>query len=621
MTRSEPVYCRFEMTFAPRPVRVGNAQAFWGDRTDAAAEMLAREPELDYLTLDYLAEVSMSILAMQRERDPNAGYAREFVEVVRALVPYWTSGGRCRLIANAGGLNPQGCAEACRMAIAKAGCRSLRIGVVSGDDILELIRAAANTSSPDFQNLDTGAKLQEVRDRLVTANAYLGASPIVDALAGGADIVITGRVADPSLVVAPCIHHFGWSEKEMDRLAGATVAGHLIECGTQVTGGISTDWLDIPDVAHIGFPFVEVFDDGSCIVTKPRGTGGRVTEMTVKEQLLYEIGDPDNYLSPDVAVSFLSLMVDDLGNDRVRVSGAIGKPRPEKLKVSATFRDGFRSAGTLTIIGRNAATKARRVGELALQRVRDAGFELRDSIIECLGSGDGAASIIGNTKGTANAFDECVLRVAVESETHEAAERFSLELMPNITAGPQGTTGYAEGRPRVHPIIRYWPCLIEREAVAPQIASLSATKSSTAASVKATRAEVSHSISMQVTRSASADCKIDANPIHLFDIAIARSGDKGSSATIGIIARSNEHWKFLQTWLTAERVSNFLSPLRIDAVDRFELPNLSALNFVVHGALRQGLRTDAQGKALGQILLEIPLPSNFALSTSYAESE
>jgi hypothetical protein len=193
--------------------------------------------------------------------------------------------------------------------------------------------------------------------------------------------------------------------------------------------------------------------------------------------------------------------------------------------------------------------------------------------------------------------------------------------MPNITAGPQGTTGYAEGRPRVHPIIRYWPCLIEREAVAPQIASLSATKSSTAASVKATRAEVSHSISMQVTRSASADCKIDANPIHLFDIAIARSGDKGSSATIGIIARSNEHWKFLQTWLTAERVSNFLSPLRIDAVDRFELPNLSALNFVVHGALRQGLRTDAQGKALGQILLEIPLPSNFALSTSYAESE
>ena len=229
-------------------------------------------PELDYLTLDYLAEVSMSILAMQRERDPNAGYARDFVEVVRSLVPYWTSGGRCRVIANAGGLNPQGCAEACRAVLTEAGCRSLKIGVVTGDDVLELVRAA-NASSSDFQNLDTHAKLHEVRDRLVTANAYLGAWPIVEALAGGADIVITGRVADPSLVVAPCIHHFGWNENELDRLAGATVAGHLIECGTQVTGGISTDWLDVPDAAHIGFPIVEVSDDGSCIVTKPQRHG------------------------------------------------------------------------------------------------------------------------------------------------------------------------------------------------------------------------------------------------------------------------------------------------------------------------------------------------------------
>ena len=254
------------MDSAPKPVRIGNAQAFWGDRTDAAAEMLAREPGLDYLTLDYLAEVSMSILAMQRERDPGAGYAREFVEVVRSLVPYWTSGGRCRLIANAGGLNPQGCADGCRTVLTEAGCRPLKIGVVTGDDVSELL-SAANASSSDFQNLDTHAKLTEVRDRLVTANAYLGARPIVEALAGGADIIITGRVADPSLVVAPCIHHFGWNENELDRLAGATVAGHLIECGTQATGGISTDWLDLPDAAHIGFPIVDVSDDGSCVVT------------------------------------------------------------------------------------------------------------------------------------------------------------------------------------------------------------------------------------------------------------------------------------------------------------------------------------------------------------------
>ena len=434
--------------------------------------MLAREPELDYLTLDYLAEVSMSILAMQRERDPNAGYARDFVEVVRSLVPYWTSGGRCRVIANAGGLNPQGCAEACRAVLAEAGCRLAENRSRDRRRCFGTRSRSANASSSDFQNLDTHAKLHDVRDRLVTANAYLGASPIVEALAGGADIVITGRVADPSLVVAPCIHHFGWNENELDRLAGATVAGHLIECGTQVTGGISTDWLDIPDAAHIGFPIVEVSDDGSCVVTKPRGTGGRVSEMTVKEQLLYEIGDPDNYLSPDVTVSFLTLAVEDLGNDRVRVSGATGKPRPETLKVSATFRDGFRAAGTLTIIGRNARAKARRVGEFVLQRVRDAGFTLRDTIVETI------SSVVGSDQKDSphpEGIEESVLRVAVEADDREAVERFSRELMPYITAGPQGTTGYAEGRPRVHQVFRYWPCLISQDAVAPQVKILSSS--------------------------------------------------------------------------------------------------------------------------------------------------
>ena len=391
-----------------KAVRIGNAQAFWGDRSDAAAEMLAREPDLDYLTLDYLAEVSMSILAMQRERDPAAGFARDFVDVVRSLVPYWSSGGRCRLIANAGGLNPRGCAEACREALAEAGCRSLRIGVVTGDDVLEIRshRGRRFVLARSFAISIPAPRSVDVRDRLVTANAYLGAAPIVEALADGADIVITGRVADPSLTVAACIHHFGWSDNDLDRLAGATVAGHLIECGTQVTGGISTDWLDVPDAAHIGFPIVEVADDGSCIVTKPRGTGGCVTAMTVKEQLVYEIGDPENYLSPDVTVSFLSLTVEDLGNDRVRVSGATGKPRPETYKVSATFRDGFRSAGTLTIIGRDAVAKARRCGELVLQRVREAGFELRDSIVECLGSGDGAGGIVRSAKRRSAAISE-----------------------------------------------------------------------------------------------------------------------------------------------------------------------------------------------------------------------
>jgi hypothetical protein len=597
------------MNSVPKPVRIGNAQAFWGDRTDAAAEMLAREPGLDYLTLDYLAEVSMSILAMQRERDPSAGYAREFVEVVRSLVPYWASGGRCRLIANAGGLNLQGCAEACRTALEEAGCRPLKIGVVSGDDVLELVRIAANTSSPDFQNLDTGAKLDEVRGRLVTANAYLGASPIVQALADGADIVITGRVADPSLVVAPCIHHFGWNEQELDRLAGATVAGHLIECGTQVTGGISTDWLDIPDAAHIGFPIVEVFEDGSCIVTKPGGTGGRVTEMTVKEQLLYEIGDPDNYLSPDVTVSFLSLAVVDFGDDRVRVSGAMGKPRSNTYKVSATCRDGFRSAGTLTIIGQQSKAKALRVGEFVLQRVRDAGFKLRDSIVECLGS---RVSAVEQNTSADEGFGETVLRIAVEAESREAAERFSHELMPFITAGPQGTTGYTDGRPRVHPVFRYWPCLIGRDAVAAQVDFLSSAASARGSVPVATSATAPTSPNVHAL---PAEEKKHVNvvtakhAIHLYDIACARSGDKGSSANVGVIARQAESWHFLQTWLSSDRVADYFAPLGVESIDRFELPNLRAINFVLHGVLRRNLRTDAQGKALGQLLLELELPT------------
>ncbi len=593
-----------------KSVRIGNAQAFWGDRSDAAAEMLAHEPDLDYLTLDYLAEVSMSILALQRERDPAAGFARDFVDVVRSLAPYWSSGGRCRVIANAGGLNPRGCAEVCKAALEETGCRSLKIGIVSGDDVLEKVRAAAAApASQEFRNLDTGAAIGEVADRLMTANAYLGAEPIVEALASGADIVITGRVADPSLVLAACIHHFGWVEYDLDRLAGATVAGHLIECGTQVTGGISTDWLNVPDPVHIGFPIVEVAEDGGCIVTKPRGTGGRVTAMTVKEQLVYEIGDPENYLSPDVSVSFLTLSVDDLGHDRVRISGATGKLRPGTYKVSATFRDGFRSAGTLTIIGRDVVAKAHRCGELVLERVRDAGFELRDSIIECLGSGDAVGGIIG-PRNDDSGFRETVLRVAVETDSRDAAERFARELMPYITAGPQGTTGYAEGRPRVHPVFRYWPCLIDRDAVAPHVEVFSTADTAKSATPVTIHGEIVRPSAVQNVHSNDTRLGGSERPSRLYDIACARSGDKGSSANVGVIARNREAWEFLRAWLSADRVSTFLSPLGIESVERFELPDLGALNFVLRGVLRRSLRTDAQGKSLGQLLLEMKLPED-----------
>jgi hypothetical protein len=590
-----------------KSVRIGNAQAFWGDRANAAAELLALEPDLDYLTLDYLAEVSMSILATQRERDPGAGFAQDFVDVVRSLVPYWSAGGRCRLIANAGGLNPRGCAEACKKALEHAGCRPLRIGIVTGDDVLERIQCSPDSN--ELRHLETGAPISDICDRLVTANAYLGARPIVEALAAGADIVITGRIADPSLTVAPSIHHFKWKDTDLDCFAGATVAGHLIECGTQVTGGISTDWLELPDVAHIGFPIVEMFEDGSCIVTKPRGAGGAVTEITVKEQLLYEIGDPGNYLSPDVGVSFLSLKVEDLSNDRVRVIGAKGKPRPQSYKVSATYRDGFRSAGTLTIVGRNAAAKAKECGELVLQRVREAGFDVRDSVIECLGNGDATRGVVRPGSSQPSQFAEVVLRVAIETESRDAAECFSRELMPWITAGPQGTTGYAEGRPRVHSVFRYWPCLIDRDAVATNVEVITSADraGSKHAEVAAAAAPIPKKRDPGRSESARQHQADMETPTRLYDIACARSGDKGTSVNVGVIARSEKWWPFLQTWLTRERVAEFFSPLGIKSVDRYELPNLRAINFLIHGALNS-LRTDAQGKAFGQTLLELRLP-------------
>lgn len=583
------------MSAAPAIVRIGNAQAFWGDRSTAAAELLSQEPGLDYLTMDYLAEVSMSILAVQRERDPSVGYARDFVEVVASLAPYWSTGGKCRLIVNAGGLNPQGCADACRAALEKAGCRSLKIAVVSGDDILSVL--CGDPTNPNYRNLDTSAPISDVADRLVTANAYVGSVPIVEALRTGADIVITGRVADPSLTVAACMHHFGWSETDWHRLAGATVAGHLIECGTQVTGGISTDWLSIPDPTSIGFPIVEVAADGSCVVTKPNGTGGRVTEETVKEQLLYEIGDPSSYLSPDVAVSFLSLSVKQIGPDRVEVSGAQGRERPPTLKVSATYRDGYRAAGTLTIIGRDAAEKAKRCGDIVLQRIQDAGHMIRSSVVECLGIQT------DRSEGVAERSQEIVLRIAVESDSSAALECFSKELMPLITAGPQGTTGYAEGRPRVHSVFRYWPCLVDRNIVQSRVDSL-ATKA-TESVIQVRSASAKRQASGGAIRIHS---DLNMSPKTLRDIALARSGDKGTGANIGIIARRPEDFPRLQIWLTAERVAEFFAADGVDSVVRYELPNLHAFNFILRGVLRQGLRTDAQGKALGQRLLELPLP-------------
>lgn len=443
-------------------VRIGNAQGFWGDNIDAPLQLALQQPDLDYLTLDYLSEVSMSIMAVQKEKDPSLGYAQDFVTVISSLSNLWKKGSKLKVVANAGGLNPLECALACANALKIAKAPQLKIAIVSGDNVIQKLKS--NPDAAHFCNLETQQELSYIMNNLTTANAYLGAKPIADALISGADIVITGRIADPSLTVGPAAAHFGWKWEDYNRLAGATIAGHLIECGTQVTGGISTDWLTLQDPVNIGYPIAEISEDGSCVITKPERTGGKVDERTIKEQLLYEIGDPQNYLSPDVTASFLSLQINNDGKDRMRISGAKGKPPPQDYKVSATYRDGFRAEGTLAFFGRQATQKARRSGEIIIERLKRAGFPPERYLIECLGSGDVVPGIFSQKESM-----ECILRISVADHQKEIVERFTKEIAPMVTSGPQGTTGYISGRPHVRPIFSYWPCLIPRNLVIPQI--------------------------------------------------------------------------------------------------------------------------------------------------------
>ncbi|CCB85215.1 putative uncharacterized protein [Parachlamydia acanthamoebae UV-7] len=442
-----------------RLIRIANASAFWGDRPSAAATLLQQVPDLDYITLDYLAEVSLSIMAIQREKNPTLGYAKDFIETIRSLVPFWKKGSKVKIIANAGGLNPFGCAQECAKILKSTGCVHLKIGIVTGDDVLSILLK----SPENFHNLETHASIETISPKLVTANAYLGASAIVEALQKGADIVITGRVADPSLTVAPAAFHFGWDLQDYDLLANATIAGHLIECGTQATGGILTDWLDLPASEMIGFPIIEMDQKGHFTLTKPPHTGGIVNLPVIKEQLLYEIGDPGSYLSPDVNVSFLNIQLQEEAPNRVRVSGGKGSPPPTSYKVSATYKNGYRADGLLTIIGRDADKKARKCGTIILERVKQAGYNLQDSLIECIGAGDATLGIIPQ-----GACTECVLKVSAADENREALECFVKEFAPLVTSGPQGTTGYLTGRPKILPVFGYWPCLIDTKDVTPR---------------------------------------------------------------------------------------------------------------------------------------------------------
>ena len=449
-----------EVDPAEKVVRIGSGQGFWGDWQEAP-KLQVRTGAIDYLMLDYLAEITMSIMQKQRDRSPEAGYARDFVQLMADLAPDLVDRG-VRVVSNAGGVNPVGCREALRLALRSIDLpRPLRVAVVRGDDILgrldELIE-----DGHELRHMETGEPLSTVRDRVASANVYLGAESIVQALEQGADIVITGRSTDTALTYAPLIHEFGWAADDWDLLASGVVAGHINECGCQATGGNSlVDWRQI-DLTVPGYPIIEARGDGSFAVTKHAALGGRVTWATVTEQLVYEMGDPEEYITPDVVADFSTIELQDLGQDRVRVRGVRGRARTDKLKVSIAYNDGFKAIGTLTYAWPDAFEKAQRADEILRGRLEYLELDFEEIRTEFIGAGACHGPLAGPPL---EELPEVTLRVGVRDADRSAVAAFTREMAPLILAGPPTVTGFAGGRPRVQDVVAYWPALIDRGVV------------------------------------------------------------------------------------------------------------------------------------------------------------
>jgi hypothetical protein len=445
----------------PRIVRIGSGQGFWGDDLEAPVRQVEGGP-IDYLMLDYLAEVTMSIMQKQRARNPEAGYARDFVPLMERIFPQCIDRG-VRVVTNAGGVNPEGCADA----LVEAGRRvdvggRARVGLVTGDDLMDRLDSLLD-SGHELANMETGEPLSMIRGRVQSANAYIGAEPIVEALGLGADVIVTGRSTDTALTYGPLIHEFGWDSDDHDRIAAGVVAGHINECGAQCTGGnCLIDWWEIPGMERVGFPIVEVSPDGSFVVTKHDGSGGRVTRASVAEQIVYEMGDPTTYITPDVVADFTSIHLDDQGNDRVRVHGVTGSAKTEFLKVSIAYASGWKATGTLTYAWPDAAAKAKAADQILRQRLDRLDLSFDEIRTELVGWDSTHGPLVGEPPAD---LPEVQLRVGVRSSDRAAVERFSREIAPLVLTGPPSVTGFAGGRPRVQEIMAYWPALIRREAV------------------------------------------------------------------------------------------------------------------------------------------------------------
>ena len=441
-----------------KSIRVANGQGFWGDSIDAPVNLI-NYGNIDYLTLDYLAEVTMSIMQRQKKKDPeNGGYARDFVKLIDLTV-HKIIKNNIKIIANAGGVNP----EACRrelLKIAKKNNTNLKVAIVTGDDIYNDIDNLIDNGQ-NLKNMDTGKDIGLIRDNIYSANVYIDSFSVAEALNLGADIVLCGRISDPGLVVAPCVYEFGWSRDEFDKLASATVAGHIIECGAQCTGGNFSQWMDIEGLDNLGYPIAVVSEDGSFNITKPENTGGLINRFTVSEQILYELGNPKQYISPDVCVDFTSFSLYESGDNTIAVKGVKGSAPTSTYKVSISYFDGYKASGQLTVSGPNAISKAKKSSEIIWKKLEDLGIKYDKTSTEFLG----LSSCHKSLAVTPDIVNEVVLRLGVKSFDSKAVSRFTKELAPLITAGPPGITGFADGRPRVKEVIAYWPTLIDKKII------------------------------------------------------------------------------------------------------------------------------------------------------------
>jgi Acyclic terpene utilisation family protein AtuA len=586
-----------------KPIRIGGASGFWGDSAIALPQLL-REP-LDFVSFDYLAEITMSILARARARDPEGGYVPEFVDLIARHAPELVRRG-IRVLANAGGVNPLACARALEARLAEQGV-DLKVGVVLGDDLMGM---AESLREQGLSEMFSGDKFP---DKPVSMNAYLGAEPVARLLDQGADVVITGRCVDSALTLGACIHAFGWTREALDERAGGSLAGHIIECGAQASGGLHTDWEKTGDWADIGYPIVEIEADGSFTVSKPEGTGGLVSFGTVAEQMLYEIGDPAAYVLPDVVCDFRSVKIAETGADCVRVTGAKGRMPTSTYKVSSTWMDGYRVGAMYTVTGIDAVAKSRKIAGAVLDRcsamLAGRGLEpYTETSVEVIGSESPYGAF-----ARGESCREVVLKIAAKHPVPAALELLVREFTSAGTSMAPGFTGMGGNRPKVTPVVRLFSMLVPKTLVPVEIVMGTAREvlpepaDSAGADDREALAPTESSVEL-----------VDPVEVPLIALAFARSGDKGNNANIGVIARDAALLPYIRSALTEERVAQLFAHYAPRKVERFDLPGTNALNFLVHDVLGGGgiasLRNDPQGKAFGQILLDqmVAVPRDLA---------